>query len=205
LWLTLFWVMNLPLLQLHYSLVNPSQLNPQPSSTTELPSEFSSDWLTTDSVNYVSCLYNFRMNRIEITISNSSHCVLIRCCKNMFSNPLPSKRCPSTVDSVTWVTCLPNRCLAMEISAVLLWLHTSGIQASCRSTFTGIVGGLAISLLLWLSCHLMQGDTSSLWNCCWQEQANVPWEWLYKFMFCLLTSVNNSKCVQCVKNSADNR
>jgi hypothetical protein len=46
---------------------------------------------------------------------------------------LPINGCPSTVKNVTSEMCLPNRCLAMDVSANLLWLHTSGVQASCRN------------------------------------------------------------------------
>jgi hypothetical protein len=49
------------------------------------------------------------------------------------SDPLPSNGCTSPVDSVTSGTYLPNLCLAMNVSAVLLWVHTSGIQASCHN------------------------------------------------------------------------
>jgi hypothetical protein len=42
-------------------------------------------------------------------------------------------RCPSTVDSVTSRTGLPNRCLALDVSAARLWLHTSGFRASCQN------------------------------------------------------------------------
>jgi hypothetical protein len=31
-------------------------------------------------------------------------------------------------------TCLASRCLALDFSAVLLWLHTSGVQASCHTS-----------------------------------------------------------------------
>jgi hypothetical protein len=48
---------------------------------------------------------------------------------------LPSKECPSNVDSATSETCLPNRCLAMDVSAVLLWLHISDVQASCHNIY----------------------------------------------------------------------
>jgi hypothetical protein len=60
-------------------------------------------------------------SRMHSLISNSSrYCVLIRCCGNVSSNPLPSNGCPSTVDSLILGTCLPNRCIAMNVSAVLL-------------------------------------------------------------------------------------
>jgi hypothetical protein len=97
-------------------LANTPQLNTQPESTTELPSEFTSDWITAGSINYVSSFYNFWTNRIEITISNSSrYCVLIRCCGDVSIDPLLSNACPSTVDSVNFGTCLLYRCLSMVI------------------------------------------------------------------------------------------
>jgi hypothetical protein len=72
-------------------------------------------------INYVSFLYNFGANRIEITISNSScYCVLIRSCENVSSDPLPSNGSACTVDSVTWGTCLPNCCLAMIICVTIM-------------------------------------------------------------------------------------
>jgi hypothetical protein len=49
----------------------------------------------------------------------------IRCCGNVPREPLSSKGCLSTGHSVTSGTCLPNRCLGMDVSEVLLWLHTS--------------------------------------------------------------------------------
>jgi hypothetical protein len=58
----------------------------------------------------------------------------IRCRGNVPSEPLLSNGCPSAVGSVNWGKCLQNRCLAMDVSAVLLWLQTSGVQASCVST-----------------------------------------------------------------------
>jgi hypothetical protein len=84
---------------------------------------------------YVSSFYNLRKNLIQTTTSKSScYCVLIRW-GNVSSVPLPSNGCPSTIDNVTSGTFLLNRCLAMDVSAVLLWLHTSGIQASCHNSF----------------------------------------------------------------------
>jgi hypothetical protein len=84
----------------------------------------------------MSSLYNLGTNRIEITISNSSpYCVLIHCCGNVSSDPIPSNGCPYTVDSITSGTCLPNHCLAMDVFAVLLWLHTSDVQASCHNVY----------------------------------------------------------------------
>jgi hypothetical protein len=78
----------------------------------------------TESINYVSSLYNFRTNQIVIIISNSSrYCVLIRCCGNVSSDPLLSNGCPSTVDSVTSGMCLLNHCLAMNVSVILLTVH----------------------------------------------------------------------------------
>jgi hypothetical protein len=74
-----------------------------------------------ESNTYVSFLYNFGANRIEITISdNSRYCVLILFCGNVSRDPLLKNGCPSIVDSVTSGTCLPNRCISMDVSAVLL-------------------------------------------------------------------------------------
>jgi hypothetical protein len=60
-------------------------------------------------------LYNFGANRIQITTSNSSSVSLCL--------------------SVAAETCLASRCLAMDVSAVLLSLHTSGVQVSCHSIY----------------------------------------------------------------------
>jgi hypothetical protein len=71
----------------------------------------------------------------EITTSNRS-CVIA--CLFVDTETclatLPSNTCPSPVESITSRICLPNRCLAMDVSAVLLWLHTSGVQSSCHNT-----------------------------------------------------------------------
>jgi hypothetical protein len=64
-------------------------------------------------INYLSSLYNFEANRIEITTSNGSSII----------------PCPSVVAEA----CLPNRCLEMDVSALLLWLHIYGVQASCHN------------------------------------------------------------------------
>jgi hypothetical protein len=73
---------------------------------------------TTESIYYMSSLHNFRMNWIEINNFNSSrYCVLICCCGNMSSDLLSSNGCPSTVDSITLGTCLPNCCLAMSCAS----------------------------------------------------------------------------------------
>jgi hypothetical protein len=73
---------------------------------------------------HVSSLYNFGKNRIEITTSNSSSIILC-----LF---------------VVAETCIENRCLAMDVSAVLLWLRTFGVQALChniiRSTTPSFLG-----------------------------------------------------------------
>jgi hypothetical protein len=106
----------------HCPLVNTPQLNTEPNSTIGPPSEFSSNWLATELTNYVSSLYNLGMNWIEITISNSSrYCVLIYYCGNVSCDPLPSNKCPSTVDTVTLGTCLLNCCLAMVICITISW------------------------------------------------------------------------------------
>jgi hypothetical protein len=57
---------------------------------------------------HLSPLYNFGANQIQITTFNSS----------------PIIPCPS----VAAETCLPSRCLAMEVSAMFLWLHTSVVS-----------------------------------------------------------------------------
>jgi hypothetical protein len=62
---------------------------------------------------HVSSLYNFGENWIEITTSNNSS--TLACA------------------FVAVETGLASRCLAMDVSVVLLWLHTSGVQASCPS------------------------------------------------------------------------
>jgi hypothetical protein len=58
-------------------------------------------------------LYNFGKDRTEITTSNSFS--IIMCL------------------SVAAKACLASRCLAIDVSAVLLWLHTSGLQVSCHN------------------------------------------------------------------------
>jgi hypothetical protein len=100
----------------------------------------------TASINYVFSLHNFRTNQTQINISNSSrYSDLIRCCGNVFGYSLLSKGYPSTVDSITSETCLPSRCLAVEVSAVLLWLHTSGVQAPCHTTIQ--ISGSLLTIL----------------------------------------------------------
>jgi hypothetical protein len=92
-----------------------------PPTTRRVRWRYSTEWMnewmiwSIESLN-MSFLYNFGTNQIEITISNSSYyCVLIRCCGNMSSDPLPSNRCPSTVDTIISGTCLLNHCLAVDI------------------------------------------------------------------------------------------
>jgi hypothetical protein len=69
------------------------------------------------------------------------------CRGNVPSEPLPSNGCPSIVDSVTSGTCLLNRCLTMDVSAVILWLHNSGIQASWHNIFSRLLPVLKWGLL----------------------------------------------------------
>jgi hypothetical protein len=47
------------------------------------------------------------------------HCVSIRCCGNVPSNPLPISGCPSSVESVTPGTRLRSHCLAMIICVTI--------------------------------------------------------------------------------------
>jgi hypothetical protein len=61
----------------------------------------------------VSSLHNSGEDWIEITTSNNSS-IIVR----LF---------------VAAETCLASRCLAMDVSAVLLWLHTSGVKVSCNN------------------------------------------------------------------------
>jgi hypothetical protein len=63
-------------------------------------------------------LYNFEKNRIEITTSNGSSIIA----------------CPLVAAEI----CLASRCLEMDVSAVLFWLHNSGLQASCHSIIVRI-------------------------------------------------------------------
>jgi hypothetical protein len=162
----------------HCPLINTPQLNTQPNSTTELPSEFSSDCIMTDSISYVSYLYNLGTNWIEITISNSSHyCVLLLFCGNLSGDPLPNYGCPSTVDSITWGTCLLNRCLAIDVSAVLLWLYTSGVQASCPNTVR--TGRNSVPYLMMCSMYLSLVE---------KMLVLCSWIWCLKLVICCSTS-----------------
>jgi hypothetical protein len=61
---------------------------------------------------HVSSFYNFGKNRIEITTSNSSSIIAAE-------------------------TCLASRCLVIDVSAVLLWVHACGVQASCHIRYEG--------------------------------------------------------------------
>jgi hypothetical protein len=64
---------------------------------------------------HVSFLYNFGKDRIEIATSKISPIVVC-----LF---------------VAAETCLASRCLAMDVSAVLFWMHTSSIQTSCHNIY----------------------------------------------------------------------
>jgi hypothetical protein len=68
---------------------------------------------------HVSSLYNFGKNRINITIFNGSSTIVC-----LF------------VAAKTYV----SHCLAMDVSAVLLWLQTSGVQVSCHNIIMGPAG-----------------------------------------------------------------
>jgi hypothetical protein len=78
-------------------------------------------WRYSSRRSHMSSLYNFRKNRIEIATSNSASIIM----------------CLFVVTSlfVAAETSLASRCLPMDVSAVLLWLHTSGVQASCHNIF----------------------------------------------------------------------
>jgi hypothetical protein len=111
------WIYWHPLVQ---SLLNTINLLPRTRSTLVLLSQFSYNfwtqllnWTELTQRSHVSSLYNFEKNRIEITISNISS---ISMCL-----------------SVAVEMCLASRCLEMDVAAVLLWLHTSGVQASCHN------------------------------------------------------------------------
>jgi hypothetical protein len=69
----------------------------------------------------------FCMNRIDITTSNSSSAIL---CVNFVA-----KIWLLQTYSLLRIRVLASRCLAMYLCVVLLWLHTSGVQASCRNMF----------------------------------------------------------------------
>jgi hypothetical protein len=89
---------------LHSWTLNPNHL------LTFLPNSLPNE--SAGSINYVSSFCNFWRNRIEITISNISR----YCCRgNGSGNPLLSNWCSSTVDSITFGTCLRNCCLSMVI------------------------------------------------------------------------------------------
>jgi hypothetical protein len=116
--------------------------------------------------------YNFGENRIEATISNSPSITVFL--------------------SVAAGTCLASHCLAMDVSAALLWLFTSGAQASCHNILklfsiyaylSGVVNSLKLFQLkfcihlLSLPCVCVQpifwlifitvilyGDEYKLWN-----------------------------------------
>jgi hypothetical protein len=84
-------------------------------------------------VRQLSPFYNFGANGIEITTCNSSSAIVclsvaVETCVKFVATlwflqayPLPRIRV------------LGSRCLGMDVSAVLLWLHTSGVQASCHN------------------------------------------------------------------------
>jgi hypothetical protein len=69
---------------------------------------------------HVSSLYNLGKNRIEATTSNSSSVIVC-----LF---------------VAAELCLASRCLEINVSAVLLWLHNSSVQAS-RHVTSALVRG----------------------------------------------------------------
>jgi hypothetical protein len=65
------------------------------------------EWWTKNDLrmNHVSPFYNFGANRIQITTSNSScYCVLIRCCGNVPSEPMPSngRVCGTSLTAHFW-------------------------------------------------------------------------------------------------------
>jgi hypothetical protein len=71
------------------------------------------NWTELTARSHVSSLYNFGKKEIDTTASNSSSiivCLLVATDK-----------------------CLLSRCLAMDVSAVLLWLHISGVQEPCHA------------------------------------------------------------------------
>jgi hypothetical protein len=51
-----------------------------------------------------------------------------------------------------------NRCLATDVSAVIFWLHTSAIHASCHNTFLICQSKIIRSLLFTLSCPLLRHE-----------------------------------------------
>jgi hypothetical protein len=76
---------------------------------------------------HVSCfLCNLEKNRTEITSPSSSS--IIMCLS------VAAYTCVNFLAGLWFPqTCIATRCLAMEVSEVLLCLNTSGVQASCHS------------------------------------------------------------------------
>jgi hypothetical protein len=57
--------------------------------------------------------------------------VILRCHETCDS--LQATRSFIQAYSLPWKCVSTSRCLASDVSAVLFWLHTSGVQASCHS------------------------------------------------------------------------
>jgi hypothetical protein len=76
-------------------------------------------------------------DRRQNTMSYSSSVILQFCCHG---------------NSLLREQCLPSSCLATDVFAVLLWLRTSGFQASCQSTV----------LLRKLELNLMKSSRSKI-------------------------------------------
>jgi hypothetical protein len=118
-------------------LVNTPQLNTQPSSTQLLNYFLNSLRLNRYRINYVSSLESYktsgepnRDHHLQEFLYYSRVHPLLRKRVLIYSNALVS-----TSLSVAAGTCLLSRYLTMDVSAVLLWLHTSGVQASCHNMY----------------------------------------------------------------------
>lgn len=66
------------------------------------------------------------------------------CCRSL---PAGSFLVPSTVGPVLLSHDLASHCLAMDVSAVLFWLHDSSFQASCHTTITVLITCLWIYVI----------------------------------------------------------
>jgi hypothetical protein len=94
------------------------------STANKSPSLTTAEHLNCTERSHVSSLYNFGKDRID----RSRHLqqflyyvyyVLIRCCRNVFSDRLPGNGCPSMVESLSSRMYLPSRCLAMAICVTI--------------------------------------------------------------------------------------
>jgi hypothetical protein len=98
----------------------------------------------------MSPFYNFGASRIEITHCNSSSVILCL--------PDVAETCVNFVATLWFLQAYPllrmrvlaSRCLAMDVSAVLLWLHGSGVHASYHSIYCREKGNLFRNIMWFL-------------------------------------------------------